>query len=342
MNLRQLHSMADPDFVGLPSGTVTFLLTDVEGSTKLWQRYPDAMPDVIARHYEILDGVVARHGGIRPQEQGEGDSIVAAFTRATDAAAAAVDIQRALLAEPCTDEIPLRVRIAVHTGEPVQRNDRNYLGVAIIRCARIRAAGHGGQILISDTTASLVGRNLPAGASLIELGRHRLKDLIAPEVVHQLTGPDLPTVFPPLNSLDRFRHNLPTQLTSLVGRVDEIAELTELLACERIVTLTGAGGVGKTRLSIHVAAELVDLFSGGVAWVELAALRDPAGVASAILGAVGGKEEGQRDAIDVCAAAIADDSLLVVLDRGRLAGPRSLPQSDGCPNLPQADERTSR
>ena len=177
--------------VELPSGTVTFLLTDVESSTLLWQRFPDSMPAAIARHYELLDEVIVRHHGVRPVEQGEGDSVVAAFERASDALAAALDAQHAIAAEPWPGGIDLRVRIAVHTGESLQRGGGNYVGSTIIRAARIRSAGHGGQILVSDAAAAVAGERLPSGAVLVDLGAHRLKDLAKPERIWGVVHPCL-------------------------------------------------------------------------------------------------------------------------------------------------------
>ena len=195
----------------------------------------------IRRHFVLLDECIAAHGGVRPVEQGEGDSVVGAFSRASDAIAAALDAQRAFAAEPWPEGGVLRVRMAIHTGEAQLRDSGNYFGQAVIRCARLRAVGHGGQILVSDATAGLVADRLPAGVELVELGVHRLKDLGRPERVRQLTGPDLPAGFPPLRSLDAFRHNLPVQLTPLVGRGDATAEVARLVAEQRLVTLTGSG-----------------------------------------------------------------------------------------------------
>ena len=236
----------------LPTGTVTFLMTDIEGSTRAWLRETDAMPAAVSRHYAILEEAIAAHGGVRPVEQGEGDSVVAAFSRASDAVAAAVAAQQLLAAEPWPDGISLAVRMAIHTGEAQLRDQGNYFGLPLIRCARLRSCGHGGQVLISDVTASLVSDRLPDGSALIDLGLHRLKDLGRPERVWQMTHPELRSQFPPLLSLNAFRHNLPVQLSPLIGRRREITEVIGLVEGERLVTLTGAGGVGKTRLALAV------------------------------------------------------------------------------------------
>ena len=219
----------------LPVGTVTFLLTDVEASTWNWESSPDAMGRAVPLHYQLLDDAVASHGGVRPIEQGEGDSVVAAFSRASDAVAAALDAQRALAAEPWPDGVNLRVRMAIHTGEAQLRDEGNYFGQAVIRCARLRAIGHGGQVLLSDVTAGLVRDRLPEGAGLSDLGTHRLKDLGRPERVWQLRHVDLVPSFPALRSLDAFRHNLPLQLTPLIGRQKEIVEIGQSLRQERLV-----------------------------------------------------------------------------------------------------------
>lgn len=165
----------------LPTGTVTFLLTDVEGSTRLWQDAPEVMGAVIARHYDLLNEAIARFNGVRPVEQGEGDSVVGAFARTSDALAAALDAQRALAREDWPAGIDLRVRMAVHTGEAEQRGEQNYVGPSLIRCARIRSAGHGGQVLVSESAVAVARDALPEGAELVDLGAHRLKDLARPE-----------------------------------------------------------------------------------------------------------------------------------------------------------------
>lgn len=256
----------------LPVGTVTFLLTDVEGSTSAWQAAPEAMGGAIARHYEMLDAAVAAHGGVRPQEQGESDSIVAAFGRASDALKAAVAAQQSLSAEPWPDGLagPIRVRMAIHTGEAQMRDEANYVGQAIIRTARLRAIAHGGQVLASQAVRDLVIDQLGDRIELLDLGVHRLKDLARPEHVWQVAAEGMDRAFPPLKSLDAVPNNLPTELSSFVGRQTEIAALCALVAGNRLVTINGAGGAGKTRLAQQVAAQLSDSFPDGTWWVELA------------------------------------------------------------------------
>jgi predicted ATPase/class 3 adenylate cyclase/DNA-binding CsgD family transcriptional regulator len=298
----------------LPTGTVTFLLSDVEGSTGRWERAPEAMSAAIPRHYELLDAEIVRHGGVRPVEQGEGDSVVGAFSRASDAVAAAIDAQRAFATEPWPTGGELMVRMAVHTGEAQLRGERSYLGHALNRCARIRDAGHGGQVLLSASTAALVADRLPDGVWLEDLGWYRLKDLGRAEHIWQIVQADLPSQFPPLRSLDAFRHNLPSQLTPLIGRQAETTEVLRLVDEERLVTLIGSAGVGKTRLALAVAAEMLDHSRGGVWWIELAPLADHTAVGRAALTAVGAREAPGVPVARQLAGALGDEPTLLVLD----------------------------
>ena len=252
----------------IPSGTVTFLFTDIEGSTRLLEQHSDRYADLLEEHRRVLRGAFERHGGVEVDTQG--DAFFVAFARASDAVAAAEDAQRAL-------ELP--VRIGIHTGEP-QLRDGGYVGIDVHRAARICGVGHGGQVLVSERSASV----LDCDASLIDLGLHRLKDLGEPVKLYQL-GED---EFPPLRSLNAT--NLPAQRSPLIGRERELTELRSIvLDGARLVTLSGPGGSGKTRLSLQVAAELVDNFSDGVFWVSLAALRDPELVIPAVEQTVGAK-----------------------------------------------------
>jgi class 3 adenylate cyclase len=225
----------------LPAGTVTFLLTDIEGSTSGWEAAPDVMARAVARHYDVVDEVISACGGVRPVEQGEGDSVVAAFGKAGDAIAGALQAQRRLL-----DEVPeLRVRMALHSGDAQLRDEGSYVGRTITRCARLRGCGHGAQILVSDAVAAVAADSMPPDVSLIDLGSVRLRDLLRPERVWQLSHPALPSVFPPLVTLDAAAHNLPIQLSSFVGRASELAAVTTLAGQHRLVTLTGSGGCRK-------------------------------------------------------------------------------------------------
>jgi predicted ATPase/class 3 adenylate cyclase/DNA-binding CsgD family transcriptional regulator len=298
----------------LPTGTVTFLMTDVEGSTRRWEEAPAAMAVAIPRHYELLAEAISRHGGVRPVEQGEGDSVVGAFSRASDAVAAALAAQRALSVEQWPTGAVLRVRMAVHTGEAQVGGEGSYVGHALNRCARLRAIGHGGQVLVSMSSAALVVDQLPRGTTLVDLGAHRLKDLGRSEHVWQAIGLGLPSEFPPLRSLDARRHNLPVQLTPLIGRTTEIAEVADLLVRERLVTLTGSAGVGKTRLAAAAAAELLERQPGSVWWVELAALSDPEAIGRATLAAVGAPDTPALPIAQQLAFELGNEPSLLVLD----------------------------
>jgi class 3 adenylate cyclase len=233
--------------MALPRGTVTFLFTDIEGSTQLWARYPQAMGAAVARHEAILRDAIASAGGVVFKTVG--DAVYAAFASPLDAATAALDGQRALRAEPWGATGALHVRMALHTGV-VEEQAGDYFGLPLSRVARILAAGHGGQVLLSHVVHELVRDHLPHAAELRDLGIHRLKDLNQPEHIFQLVAPDLPADFLPLRTLNTRRNNLPVQPTPLIGREREIADLTGLLhrTDVRLVTLSGSGGTGKTRL----------------------------------------------------------------------------------------------
>ena len=292
----------------LPSGTVTLLLADVQGSTRLWETQPGEMTAAIARLDRAVSDVVAAHHGVRPVEQGEGDSFVAAFARASDAVAAALGLQLAPLA-------PIRLRIGVHTGEVQLRDDANYIGPTINRAARLRDLAHGGQTVLSGATEPLVIDGLPEGAWVTDLGTHSLRDLPRPERVVQLCHPDLVNEFPPLRTSKAFAAtNLPVQLSSFVGRDAELTQLRELLADNRMVTLTGAGGVGKTRLAVQVAAQLAGEFSDGVWYVDLAPITDPELVGVTVARALGLPDQPGRSTMDTLLRFVRDRQLLVVLD----------------------------
>jgi predicted ATPase/class 3 adenylate cyclase len=253
----------------IPSGTVTFYFTDIEGSTVRWERDRAAMQAAVRRHDRLMHDAIAAHGG--HVFKTVGDAFCAAFARPGDAVAAALAAQRALATEDFSAVDGVRVRMALHTGTADERDD-DYFGPTVNRVARLLAVGHGGQVLVSGTTSGLLRDELPAAASLRDLGEHRLKDLAQPERVYQLLATDLRAEFPPLRSLDVLANNLPAATTSFVGREREIAEIATLLERHRVVTLTGAGGIGKTRTSLQVAAGLIDGFPGGVWLVELAPL----------------------------------------------------------------------
>ena len=291
-----------------PVGTVTFLFTDVEGSTRAWEAHPAETQTALKRHDEIVAREIEAYNGALILERGEGDSVFAIFARATDAVAAAVEIQRALRAETWPAEVPMRVRMAIHTGEA----GADYRGPHVNRAARLRAIAHGEQILISGVTAGILRDALPAGASLIDLGRHRLRDLSELEHVFQLAHPELRIDFPPLKSLTNFRQNLPTQLTSFIGRVGEQKTVQALIEKHRVVTLVGAGGCGKTRLAIQVGAAELENFRDGVRFVDLAPLSGAGLVIDAIAAAL--KIEAGLSAIDALVRALEGTQTLIILD----------------------------
>jgi predicted ATPase/class 3 adenylate cyclase/DNA-binding CsgD family transcriptional regulator len=292
----------------LPTGTVTLLLADVEGSTRLWQTQPDEMTAAIARLDRTVGDIVAAHDGVRPVEQGEGDSFVVAFARASDATSCALALQRAPLA-------PIRLRIGVHTGEVQLRDEGNYIGTTVNRTARLRDLGHGGQTVLSGITEDLVLDRLPADAWLTDLGSHQLRDLPRLERVVQLCHPDLRNDFPPLRSPETVvAQHLPAQFTSFVGRDAEIEDVRQILADNRLVTLTGAGGVGKTRLAVQVAAEIAGGFGGGAWLVDLAPITDPDLVAVAVIRALGLPDQQGSSTMDMLLRFVGDRRMLLVLD----------------------------
>jgi len=298
----------------LPSGTVTFLFTDIEGSTKLSQQHPDAMPALLARHHEILNQAIDAHNGYVFQIVG--DSFSAAFHSAIDALNAALDAQRHLQNESWSPA-PIKVRMGIHTGM-AQLNNSNqtiYSGYTTLALTqRIMSAGHGGQILLSGATRELVRNVLPENAELLDMGEKRLKDLLRPEHLYQLNISGLPSTFPPLKTLDSFPNNLPVQLTSFVGRENEITELKVELEAHRLVTLTGSGGTGKTRLSLQVAADLLEKFDHGVWFVELAPLTDSNLIPQTILSTIGVQEQQGKTPLEVLKEYLRAKQTLIVLD----------------------------
>jgi predicted ATPase/class 3 adenylate cyclase len=299
----------------VPAGqpnTLAFLFSDIEGSTRLEEAAGTATYAVLReRHRALLRVAFTAHGG---REQGtEGDSFFVAFATAGDAVAAALDAQRALAAEAWPEGADVRVRMGIHAGEAAVVGG-SYLGLAVNRAARIAGVAHGGQVLLSETVRNLIAGRLPAGAGLLDLGAHRLKDLREPERLHQLTAPDLAATFPPLATLDARPNNLPTQLTSFVGREEELAAACDLLAANRLVTLTGPGGTGKTRLSLQVAASAIDDHPDGVFFVPLETVRDPALVASRIAAEIGLAESGGRSGQEILIEWLAGKRVLLVLD----------------------------
>lgn len=299
----------------LPSGTVTFLLTDVEGSTTLWEEAPEAMRTALARHDGLFEAAVAEHRGIQIRPRGEGDSRFAVFASASDAVASALAIQRAFGTESWPTPRPIKVRIGIHTGKAELRGG-DYYGSAVNRCARLRGIGHGDQILLSEATVALARDGLPSDVGLLDLCEHRLKDLTRPERVYQLVAPGLAAEFPPPVSLDARAHNLPIQPTPLIGRQQDVGAICELLRrrADRLVTLTGPGGAGKTRVGLQVAAELLDDFGDGAFFVDLAPVRDPSLAVYTIAQTIGVRDLGNRPIVESLTAYLREKRLLLVLD----------------------------
>ena len=293
----------------LPAGTVTFLFTDIEGSTQLWEMQPDAMQTALAKHDAILREAIESNSGYIIKTTGDG--IHGVFEKAIAAVQATLAAQKKLQA--LIHNLPIRVRMGLHSGEAEQRAN-DYYGQELNRAARIMAVGHGGQILLSAVTAELVREHLPVETSLLDLGEHRLRDLVRPEHIYQLRAPDLPEKFPPIRSLNALPNNLPIQLTSFIGRQHEMQEARQLLASSRLLTLIGPGGTGKTRLSLQVAAEQLPEFKDGVWLIELAPLADPAFIISTIVSALGLYEVQGIPLLNILIDYLRDKSLLLILD----------------------------
>ena len=300
------------DAFDLPDGVVTFLFTDIEGSTRLWEGQPAAMEAALARHDALLrTAIEANHGHVI---KSMGDGLFAAFGAAQDAVAAALACQRALLAADWSElPRPIRVRMGLHTGEAAVR-DRDYFGPVLNRTARLMSIAAGGQVLLSAAAAERVRDQMLAGAGLRDLGQHRLKDLIRPEHIFQLTAPGLPVDFPPLRSLDLQLNNLPVQLTSFIGRQAELIEVRRLLADAHLLTLTGPGGIGKTRLALQAAADLLDDFPDGVWLVELAALSDPGLIDISVASTWNLREQPDRSPLAALLDYLQSRALLLILD----------------------------
>jgi predicted ATPase/class 3 adenylate cyclase len=299
----------------IPSGTVTFVFTDVEGSTRRWERDPQAMEAALRRHDELVRAALEANGGFVFKTVG--DAFCAAFARPADGLRGALAAARALAAEDFSAVGGLRVRSAVHTGTAEER-DRDYFGTTVNRVARLLAIAHGGQLLVSGATAELAADGLPHDSVLHDLGRHRLKDLSRSMRVFQLTATGLEATFPPLRSLESHPNNLPLELTSFIGRDEELRELVELLGAHRVVTVTGAGGIGKTRTALHAAAARLEVHADGAWFVDLAPLADGAVIPAAIARALGRK--------------ISDGDALASL-LGELRGTQALLVLDNCEHL---------
>src|SRR5581483_11436769 len=297
---------------GLPTGTLTFLFTDLEGSTHLLQRLGDRYPALLAAHYELMRAAFGRTGG---QEVGtRGDALFVVFEQASAAVAGATSAQAALASYDWPDDCEVRVRMGLHTGE-AEVVDGDYVGVAVHAAARICSAAHGGQVLVSDVTRAIAEPELAGDdASFVELGRHRLKDLDEPVMLAQVVHPGLEREFPRLR-LDAVPGNLPKQITSFVGRESELRDAAgHLTGGHRLVTFSGSGGSGKTRLALQVAAEVVDRFPDGAWLVELASVSDEAQLPHVLTTTLGVREESGRHLESTLAEALAPKRLLLLLD----------------------------
>jgi predicted ATPase/class 3 adenylate cyclase len=307
--------------MALPTGTVTFLFTDIQGSATLAQQHPAELPALLARHHAILHEAIARHDG--HVFQIIGDAFCAAFSTAGDALAAALDAQRALQHEPW-DAAPVVVRMGLHTGA-AQARETDLTGwpnlsglyggyLTLTRAQRVMSAAYGGQVLLSAATAELLRGHLPSDVTLRDLGENRLKSLLNPEHLWQVVAPELRQEFPPLPTLNAIPNNLPVQLTSFIGREREIAEVSKLLTTTRLLALTGSGGSGKTRLSLEVAAEVLDTFKHGAWLVELAPLSDPGLIVNSVAGVLGLSEAQGRPLMATLLSYLEDKQLLLILD----------------------------
>jgi predicted ATPase/class 3 adenylate cyclase len=298
---------------GLPTGTVTFLFTDIEGSTRLWERNPEPMQQALARHDQIFRDAIEEHGGYVFKTVG--DAFCATFPTAPDALEAALDTQRLLLKERWDESSPLRVRMALHMGAAEER-DGDYFGPPVNRVARLLSAAHGAQVLLSLPTEELVRDQLPPDVELWDLGEQRLKDLFRPERVFQLLAPGLPSEFPPLRTLESHPNNLPLQPTPLVGRESEVGEVLERLRSEevRLLTLTGPGGIGKSRLALQAAADLLEEFEDGVFFVALTTITDPELVPPTIAGPLGVKESTEQPLMETLKSYLHHKHLLLIVD----------------------------
>jgi predicted ATPase/class 3 adenylate cyclase len=297
--------------VSRPTGVVTFLFTDIQGSTRLWEAFPQAMRDALARHDELLQQAIHDHNGIVVKHQGDGFYV--AFSNPLDAIHASLSSQRGLLSEPWDETGPILVRMAINTGAAAER-DGDYFGTAVNRTARLVNAGHGGQVLVSGATEQLVRDDLPASVLLRDLGEHRLRDLARADRVFQLVAPGLIDDFPGLRTLSARPNNLPVQSTTFVGREQDIGEIKRLLENERLISLIGPGGVGKTRLALEVAGQILHLFPDGVWFADLAPLSYPSLLVPTVAEAIGVQERHGETIEQTLLEALREQHLLILLD----------------------------
>src|SRR3954451_11202827 len=297
----------------IPSGTVTLLFTDIEGSSRAWEEHPAQMRSALVRHDELVRAAVVRNGG--HVFKTVGDAFCVVFADAADAARAAVDVQRCLATERWPTAALIRVRIALHSGACDER-DGDYFGPTVNRVARLLALAHGGQTVVSGVAAALLSDRLDRGVTLRDLGDHALKDLERSERIWQVVADGLEVTFPPLRSLEgaRERHNLPEQVTTFVGRASELEQIGLLLQRAKVVTLVGPGGAGKTRLALEIAARQIGTRADGVWLAELAAVLDARNVARAIAAAVGVREQPSEAPIATVTEALRARDLLLVVD----------------------------
>ncbi|MET0521589.1 MAG: DUF4062 domain-containing protein, partial [Jiangellaceae bacterium] len=304
----------EPDGAELPAGTLTFLLTDLEGSTRLWEAGPEAMEVALQQHDRLLAEVIGEHGGTVITSRGEGDSFFAVFPSAVSAVEAAGACQLRLGREVWPTSSALRVRMGLHTGEARLRSGDHLDYTPINRCARVRAAAHGGQVLLTRATRDLVEGRLGGGFALQRLGEFRLRDLAEPELIFQLTHADLPVDFPPIHTQSEHTGNLPLQVSSFIGRARELEQTTAALGEARLVTLTGTGGVGKTRLALQAAGQVAPRFGDGAWLCELAPVRDVAGVDAAVAAAFSVTAPVGQGTPDALVEFLRSKQLLLVLD----------------------------
>ena len=299
----------------LPSGTVTFLFTDIEGSTRLWEEHPEATRAALVRHDALVEEMVHKDNGMLVRPRGEGDSRFAVFSRSTDAIGAAAALQKVMYSEPWATPTPLRIRVAIHTGEADLR-EGDYYGSAVNRCARLRSAAHGGQTLLTRATYDMVRDSLPAGVELLDLGEHRLKDLQRSEHIFQLVVEGLPPEFPPLNTPDSRVNNLPRQLTRFIGREKELTLLENLLADvhNRLVTIVAPGGMGKTRLALEAAETIYREDALGVSFVALDRLNSADLIVQAVAEALPISLATKEDPKSRVISYLRDNPTLLVMD----------------------------
>ena len=297
----------------LPAGTVTFLFTDIEGSTRKWQNWPHKMKNALKRHDEILQDAIDGSGGWVFKTVG--DAFCAAFHRAMDCINCVIDIQIAIKSEEWDLPEQIKVRMSIHTGEAIERN-HDYYGPALNRVARLEALAYGGQVLMSLVTAELIRDMLLEPAGLKFMGNHRLKDLTRHEGVYQLTHPELPVEFPPIKSLDSHPHNLSVQPGLLIGREKDLASIQKKLlnSQTRVLTITGTGGMGKTRISLQTAAELIESFRNGVFFIDLTLIADADSFYSLLLSTLSIKESGGKSELELIIGYLEDKDILLILD----------------------------